>query len=61
MKAVFNRGQQKRKDRYKAINETYNSLIALGSDKTAAVEETKVIHSPISIATIYRALREAKQ
>lgn len=60
MKAVFNKGQQKRKERYSAINKTYYELRALGSHKTAAVEETKRLHSPISIATVYRALREAK-
>lgn len=60
MKAVFNKGQQKRKDRYSAISKTYNDLISIGSHKTAAVDETKRIHAPISIATIYRALKEDK-
>lgn len=57
MKAVYNKGQQKRKDRYMAINKTYTDLIAAGSHKTAAVEETKRLHSPISIATVYRAIK----
>lgn len=57
LKPVFNKGQVKRKERYTLIKKTYDELIEAGSDKTAAVNEVKKIHNPISITTIYRALK----
>lgn len=54
------KAKQERLERYAKIKNTFNELRKAGTEKYTAIYETKRIHAPISIATIYRALKEGK-